>query len=257
MWPKFFLTSIVWFLLFCFFAMYTAYLSVILIWCILGAVLNPEQFLPIAAGSLVIIGFALSMIKKLKSLHKKLKEIISEIVTEQLKTSLVETLEKQNADFSKLLEQPVKKAMQGVFFKSFNSVMDTINIPRVDKITSDEIIEGNGGTVARIFNKNFGIDYHICLGIVGLLNEDSSLIIESVINLSKKLELNDDINILIAHIAISQSSFGKSDQSKLQGDVMVAFKNFFRKAFPKFPLEAIDRVLKVVLEFDYKSLSII
>lgn len=141
---------------------------------------------------MVLIVFATTMLKKLKEIHKKLKEIISDIVTQELKSSLVETLEKQNANLTKVLEQPVKKIMKDVFNRSLNMVMDMHNLPRVDKDSTDEIIEGNGGSVAKMFNKSFGIDYHICLGIVGLLNEDPAVIIESVIELSGKLDISHE-----------------------------------------------------------------
>jgi len=56
-WQRIISTYSFWAMIILFVGIYTAYLSMILVWCILGAVLNPQKFLPFATGAVVIIGF--------------------------------------------------------------------------------------------------------------------------------------------------------------------------------------------------------
>jgi len=55
--PKTFILWTFWFLLSIYVALYTALATVFLVWCLLGALLNPAAFLPIAAGSATFIIF--------------------------------------------------------------------------------------------------------------------------------------------------------------------------------------------------------
>ena len=73
-WIKWFTTILFWVMLLLFIGLYTAYISVILVWCILGAVLNPQKFLPMAVGAVVIIAFAIILYSKLKNINKGLKK---------------------------------------------------------------------------------------------------------------------------------------------------------------------------------------
>lgn len=56
-WQRWIITGSFWVIILIYIGIYTAYLSMVLVWCILGAVLNPQKFLPFATGSVVIIGF--------------------------------------------------------------------------------------------------------------------------------------------------------------------------------------------------------
>ena len=167
-------------LLLVYFIMYVAYISVILVWWILGAVLNPEKFLPMATGAIVIIGFTAFLYSRLKQIDQTLQEVVNITVNQELRVSLYDSIQK-NSDLSKVARQ-VESIPQMLFNKAINAYMSANNHPIVERNITDEILQGNAGAIANLIHKNWGIDYNISLGLVGLLKNDP------VILLGKRLE---------------------------------------------------------------------
>lgn len=123
----------------------------------LGAVLNPEKFLPIATGTLAIAVTAFIIYSKLKNIDKTLKELISSLVDDQLKVSMLETIQKQNSDLANVV-QHIDEAPQMIFNKAINNYMSMNNQPKADRTLTDRIMEGDAGAIATLMNSNCGID---------------------------------------------------------------------------------------------------
>jgi hypothetical protein len=87
-------SNLFWIMILIFFAIYIAYGSVILIWCILGAVLNPQKFLPMAIGALVFIAFSYRLYSRLTDAHSYILSQANSEVDKGLKESLFETMRK-------------------------------------------------------------------------------------------------------------------------------------------------------------------
>jgi hypothetical protein len=134
--------------------MYTAYFSVILIWCILGAVLNPEKFLPIAVGAVVVIGFSFLLYTSLKKINKSLEGMVGDTVDQELKTSLMEKMKKDLAKLSKQRNPPVEESSRVQFHKALFSYMEKNNYPTVSRDTTDSILDGDMGALIGMMNKN-------------------------------------------------------------------------------------------------------
>jgi hypothetical protein len=74
-----------WLMLIFYIAVYAFYIGVVLVWSILGAVLNPEKFLPTASGAIVIAGAAYILYTRLKNVNKTLTELVLSTVNEHLR----------------------------------------------------------------------------------------------------------------------------------------------------------------------------
>ena len=140
--------------------LYIFYFSIICIWSVLGAVLNPEKFLPIATGTLAIAATAFIIYSKLTNIDKTLKELVSSLVDDQLKITMLETIQKQNSDLANVI-QHIDEVPQMIFNKGINTYMSMNNQPKVDRTLTDRIMEGNAGAIATLMNTNCGIDPNI------------------------------------------------------------------------------------------------
>jgi hypothetical protein len=70
------------------------YIIVGLSWCILGAVLNPEVFLPYAAASATFITFCLAKLKSIMTMWREILREIIEFLTTKMKGMLSNMLDK-------------------------------------------------------------------------------------------------------------------------------------------------------------------
>ena len=75
-------------------AMIGGYVILGLCWCILGAVLNPEVFLPYAAASATFIVFVLGKLKSSVTLWREVLDEIVRFLTEKLRGMLTGMLDK-------------------------------------------------------------------------------------------------------------------------------------------------------------------
>ena len=242
-----------WVMLFLFLCMYMAYISVILVWCVLGAVLNPEKFLPLAAGAVVVVVVIFQVYSKLKQIDDTLKEVVDLSVTDELRASIFDTIQKQNTDLSKALFE-AGNAPQVLFHKAINVFMTNKGHSIVDRSITDEILQGNASAIASMLHKNLGIDYTLGLAIVGLLKEDPVVIIDSVYKLSTQLGLDPELNVSLAEVILDTYNPGEMKSKKVQGSVILAIKKLFKQLFPDFPSEILDIILQILFENDPQPL---
>lgn len=235
--------------------MYTAYFSVILIWSILGAVLNPEKFLPIAVGAVVIIGFSVLLYTRLKKINKSLEGMVGDTVDQELKTSLMDRMKKELAKISKLRNPPVEEHTRIQFHKALVSYMEKNNYPSVSKDATDSILDGDMGMLIGMMNKNCGIDENVALGLIGWLKQDQIIILDSIHKIAVDLGLDTNLNIVLTEIALDKYNPDSFGINQAQGTIILSLKKLFRKAFPQFPLETLDGLLQIVSEGDPRPLE--
>ena len=254
-WIKWFTTILFWVLLLLFIGLYTAYISVILVWCILGAVLNPQKFLPMAVGAVVIIVFAVILYTQLKHVNKGLEKMVGESVDAELKMSLMETIRKEQAKNMMMQNPPVEDNTRVQFHRALNNYMLKNNYPPVDKGITDAILDGNMGACISMMYKNCGIDNNIGLGLVGWLKQDPGILVDSVMKLAADLGQDINLNVILAEIALDKYNPDSVGINQAQGTIILSLKKLFRKSFPQFPLETIDGLLQVVSEGDPRPLE--
>lgn len=137
-----------------FMVLYTAYLSMILVWAILGAILNPAKFLPTAAGSAVFIAFTAFIFSKMKMIEKTLKDVVGRCVDSSITNTLSETYDKEKEKLVLLISRPVELATQRLFCQAINSFMKFNNLASVEKGITDGILEGDAGSIAMLLHKS-------------------------------------------------------------------------------------------------------
>lgn len=152
--PRWVTTSAFYLSMTVFTVLYTAYLSLILVWLILGAILSPAKFLPNAAGSAVFITFCVFIFAKLRQIEKTLKDVVGRCVDSSIATSLSETYEKEQEKLANLIARPVELVTKRLFNQAINSFMKMNNLPNVDKDITDGILEGDAGAIAMLLHRS-------------------------------------------------------------------------------------------------------
>jgi len=255
-WLKWFFTISFWVILVVFLSLYTAYFSVILVWCVLGAVLNPQKFLPMAVGAVVVIGFSVLLYVTLKKINKSLQGMVGNTVDSELKSSLVQTVKKEISKITHLRNPPVEDHTRIQFHRALNSYMEKNDYPLVAKKTTDSVLDGDmGALINKIMNKNCGIDKNIGLGLVGWLKQDEIIIMDSIHKLADELGQDTNLNDVLAEIALDKYNPDSVGINRAQGTIILSLKKLFRKAFPQFPLETLSGLLQVVSEGDPRPLK--
>ena len=234
---------------------YTAYLSLILVWAILGAILNPAKFLPTAAGSAVFITFWVFIFSKLKTIEKTLKDVVGRCVDSGIASSLSETFDKEKEKLLLLISRPVELATQRLFWQAINSFMKMNNLPNIEKDITDGILEGDAGAIGMLLHKSWGVDKNISLGLVGMLLQDNLVVLNSIYEISTELEIDGDFNVTIADIAFNEYNPDAQGINQVQSTVILSIKRLISKVFPKFPNDTIDSILQVALEADPRPME--
>ena len=230
-----------------FIALYVAYASVILIWCILGAVLNPQKFLPMAIGSLVFVAFSYRLYVKLTNLHMMIINRVKTCVDNELKQSLIETLQDhESRDDKEAIDTINQTSAINTFKRELNNYMEVNNYTIVDEERVDLIIKGDAEAILQIISKNHGVNSSIALGILGMIAEDPYLILDSTFKLCQDLGINPDVNLYIAEGVLNKHYLKKT--AKHYRVVRPMTKKLIQKIFPDFPVTALDKVHSIITE---------
>jgi hypothetical protein len=235
-------------------ALYISYISVILLWSILGAILNPEKFLPIATGALVVIVFLGFTYVKLSSINKTLTDLVKNVVNDEIKGTMIQSFQNKHVDVSKITSQ-AKSLTHSLFHKAINTYMGANNIQSVDRSVTDEIMNGNAGAIATLLYNSLGINYSIALGLVGVLKNDPIVILDSIYKLSETLNLDPELNIAIAEIILDKYNPDTPDRFKVSSSVILSIKKLLYHLFPSFQSEILDQILQVAIEQDIAPLK--
>ena len=217
--------------------------------------MSPEKFLPMAVGAVVLIVVAVLIYTRLKKVHKKLEEAVGSAVDKMLKQSLTDTVKKEQLRLGKMYNKSVDMNTQNQFHKAICSYMVKNNYPIVNKNTTDAILDGNMGELIGMMYNNCGIDDSIGLGLVGWLKQDKVVILDSIDKLSTNLNLDRNLNLIVAEIALDKYNPDLVGINLAQGTIILSLKKLFRMSFPQFPLETLDGLLQVVSEGDPRPLE--
>ena len=254
-WPRWIITTTFWAIVLVFIGIYTAYISMLLVWCILSAILNPQKFLPMAAGAVVFVGFCTMIYSKLKQIDETLKEVVSSTVNLALKNSLDSNFEIEKLKLTELVMKPITGFTQRVFYHAVNASVKEFNLAPVEKEVTDSVLEGDTGAISLLLNKIWGVDQNISLGLIGLLLNDQVLVLNSIYSLSEEIGFDGEISVAVSEIAMNTYNRNSIDIKKVESTVVLSVKKLFRKLLPDFPLEIVDSVLQVALEADPSPLK--
>ena len=255
-WLRWMTTGIFYINILIFIMIYTAYISVILIWCILGAILNPQKFLPSAAGSGVFITFCILIFSRIKKIEKTLQEVVSKWVDSSIQNSLMSSFEKEREKLVNLLLRPVEAISQRLFNQSINSFMKLNGLSTVDKNVTDGILEGDAGSIAMLLHTSCGVEKNISLGLVGMLLQDKMIVMNSIYGLTEEHGLDGDFNVTIAEIAFNEYNPDTQGINQVHSTVILSIKKLIAKVFPQFPNDTIDGILQVVFEADPRPMEV-
>ena len=212
-----------WLMIIVFLVVYTAYTSVMLGWWILGAIITPEKFLPFATTAAVIFIFVTSMYTRLKKLHKGLKEAVSETVTEQIRVTLLEGVNKNKGQIEKAKEFS-SKVTSKVFGKTMNKFLNDHGYSQVSKEMIDVIFTGDMSALLDLMNENCGIDKSIGLALIGCVKQDNLIILDSIDKLSKRLKINAEFATTICEIILDRYDPDRSGINKVNGKIVLLIK---------------------------------
>jgi len=212
-------------------ALYIFYFSIICVWSVLGAVLNPEKFLPIATGTLAIAVTGFLIYSKLSNIDKTLKELVGSLVDGQLKVTMMETIGKQNSGLAKALDN-IGSIPEIMFNRAINTYMTLNNQPKIERALTDKIMEGNAGAMASLL--------HI-------------IILDSVHKLSEQLGLEPSLNVMIAEIVLDEFNPEAPDKEKIRASVVKNAKKLIQHLFPSFSCDILDDLLHIAIKMNPES----
>ena len=123
--------------------MYIAYISVMLGWWILGAIITSEKFLPFVTTASMMFIFIISKYSRLKKLHKGLQEAVSETVTEQIRVTLIEGVNKNKENIEKKAKEVSLNVAGKVFGKSVNKYLKDNGYRQASKELTNALLTGD------------------------------------------------------------------------------------------------------------------
>jgi hypothetical protein len=223
-WCKWFSTISFWIMLASMLSVYIAYVSVVLVWCILGAVLNPEKFLPMAVGAVVLIGFWALLYTRVKKVDASLKGVVSGSVDTELKLSLAETIRKEQQKLQKQKNPPVEQTTRVQFSRAINTYMVNKNYPPVKTENWDAILDGNIGVLKEMLSNNLGIESNIAMAIIGFIKGDTGMMLAAIQCLAMELNMDPELTTTIAEISLDKYNPDTVGINKAQGTVILSLK---------------------------------
>ena len=233
-----------------FLILYTASLSMILVWWILGAILNPQKFLPMALGSAVFVGFSVLIATRIRHVKKSLGNTVSQWIDTSILSSFMSNIQKEKEKLVSLISKPIEMATQRLFYQAINSFMKLSGLPNVDKEITDGILEGDAGAIAMLLHNSWGVEKNISLGLVGMLINDNMIIMNSIHDLSEAHGLDGDFSVTIAEIAFDDYNPDSQGINQVKSSVILSVKKLLTKIYSTFPSDTIDGILQVSLEAD-------
>ena len=251
-WPRWILSTSFWILL-CFYAgFYIAYIGTVLLWCILGAILNPQTFLPLASGAAVIIGYVLYFYNIMTNIEKALDNIVGKVIEEQLQTNIVNSLT-NNKIISKITDT-VDELPQVTFNASVNAFMTVNSMKTLERKVTDEILNGNVEYLVNTLGSNFGISPEISKGVVGAYLDDPLIISDSVKLFAKKVGIRGDYVSDVVDLLYFHFTNKNKDKKEMTKHTVRIIKNIIQGLLPDFNIDLIDVVIKVLHENDLTPL---
>ena len=105
-------SNVEWIFIFFFVFCYSSYIGLVTIWLILGAIINPNNFLVYATTSLTFVTFVVTKYNQFKNLSKNGFKIVSDMVFSSLQVQL-----------SSIAEVMIKDMKKVYFYFNFNNFL--------------------------------------------------------------------------------------------------------------------------------------
>ena len=230
--PRRIISNSFWMMLCLYIGIYVAYFGVVLLWCILGAILSPQKFLPLASGAGVILGCVFFFYKTISNINRTLDEIVTKVIEEQLQVTLVNSL-KNNERISKLVET-VDDLPKVTFNTALNVFLSLNNLEKVDREITDKILAGNVGALASVLQISFMIPPEISQGIIGMLLNDPLLIVNSVQTYACKNGIEETYFVDLADFLYYTTNAKFNHRQETAKKIAQISKKILKKISPSF-----------------------
>ena len=203
------------------------YLCLVLVWAILGAVLNPDKFLPYAAASATFITVTIAKYKQLWKMRKTIKRAVIEKVKAKFAATLKqigvdnETIDRlSKGDLSK---ESMMKALEASSTELMQrSPLGTLaNSIGVDPIAAARLASGDISAIVEMA-ESMGIDKAVMMLFVAVVRRDQEALTQAVEELAKTpgVPIKPEFAVILCNLA---SSAGQVDAKKLVKDAVNVF----------------------------------
>lgn len=105
------------------------------------------------------------------------------------------------------------------------------------------ILNGEVEALIELLTNNLGVHPAVGTGIIGILKKDKILVIEAVGMLAEEINVDKDIAMIVAEIAMDSYNPDCVGINQIKGTVILALKKLIRKGFPAFPVESVDGLI--------------
>lgn len=163
---------------------YVGYASLVGVWCLLGAVLSPDQFLPYAAAVSTFVVVTVARVRQLLDLRKRGVKMVMDVVKNKL-NELIEC-----SPLSNMAGSIDDEILTSVMTGDVDGVMSSVVAAVKDKGSLQDVLESVSATTASL-----GVDSSM---LVAMASGDSSALIEVA---TKKLELDPVVVQIIVAFA--------------------------------------------------------
>ena len=237
------------------FVMYVGYICLVALWMVLGAILNPNKFLPFATAVATFVMFVATKIKALNDLTNNLEDKIQEFVQDELQSLISDTMtavfgNDQGAEeiAEGLVTGELDKPARLLFQKGIVAFLGDKVQPTPEQ--TEAIANGDTNQLIALVSQGIGVHSGVIKSIVALVLQDNAMIVESIGELSTIIGLDGEIGTSLAEIALDTYNPDAIGINSVEGKIVLAIKKLFRKVFPVFPPDLIDTVFQLISEGD-------
>jgi hypothetical protein len=184
---------------------------------------------------------------RLSDVYKTLKEVVFSKLDEQMKESLIETIQKENSNIGEILES-LETLPKMNLYRKLNYFMNANKFPSVDKSLVNEVLNGNLGAVVDIMHRNWGINYNVAVGLAGLLKKDPVVILNSFVKSGTDSWMDPQISFKLGELALFKFLPESPDEVNISTSTITLIKNLMMYRSPRFPTNILDEFFEIVLK---------
>ncbi len=199
------------------------YFALVLCWCLLGAMLNPEAFLPYATAAASFIAFAIGKYKRLSNFRSEVTEIVSNFVLRNIKHMISQSnIAGLGMDVESVVNDAVSGNLKSAVLSMAASKMRALlyktpmlgelaNKLNIDPETLALLVSGDKEVVFKL-GRQWGIDEAIMRLFVGLGRSDEIAVSQAICDLSTKQGVNIHPDLALAVLQLSSTQLEKAGQ---------------------------------------------
>ena len=237
------------------FVLYVGYICLVALWMVLGAILNPNKFLPFATAVATFVMFVATKVKALNDLTNNIEDKIQQFVQDELQALISDTMtavfgnDQGSEEMAEgLITGELDKPARLLFQKAILAFLGDKVQPTPEQ--TEAIANGDTGQLVALISQGIGVHQGVVKAIVALVLQDNKMLVESVGELAGIIGLDGDIGTSLAEIALDSYNPDAIGINTVEGKIVLAIKKLFRKVFPVFPPDLIDIVFQLISEGD-------